>query len=1208
MGRNKPANDLLEHAFLVSQDNIFLEQNPAAELFEDSGANLDSGTHLVARSDAYGRVRIAGILDEFSEACFAPECDYLALDPMQFESQIADFAPDLLLVESAWNGSGGAWARLTDKARPELSALVALCQAQRIPTVFWNKEDPVHFSRFLGIAQMFDHVFTTDADCIPAYKAAIGHDRVHLLPFAAQPRLHNPFMPGRRKDKFVFAGSYYQRFPQRRRDFGRMVDAVSSWKDVEIYDRHQGKNRAMNRFPRRFEGMIVGQVPYAQIPQVYKGYKFALNMNSAKQSQTMVARRVFELLASNTVVVSNYSRATRNIFGDTVICTDNRAYLLQRLKSCCQDDLTYRKFRLQGLRQVMSRHCYAHRVATLLALTLGRDASPAEARILLVAHARNQVEADRVIWSFSRQVHDNRELLLLTAFPCRDVEDPRIRICSDEARMIDHVLRERQNVDFIGMLHPDDHYGPHYLTDLALSRAYTNADAVGKFCRFEADADGHPRYLHPDRAYRGVRGLPLRASLISGQHISRDLIRRLLNLYEDDQLVEAGWKMLALDEFNYCKNGFGLPQVAQQVDDLQISFTGLATKAMSSFVADAPPAPRIPCSHRRELVGTAEMAADMADTAHLSARQSDQHLVIHSTLSQDRKEVIWMSRHYRRRELNLLNQNGVEIRLQHDVRAASVLCEMTTSAGTPISTFGLRSSGKHFLPIPEECENIRFGVKVAGPGQVTLGDIVMSEDEYEPAEILLQSDRLVVAESFSAYGNRKSGRSLSLIVEEAHRQGQKFDIFLHGNKVIFSEFEGIDIIHGDDRLLESALRNIGPQGHVISYAPDCHDALKNLGDDDVSVILAEDETRLLEALKIARTPAVPTPRVSVVIPVFGVEKFIADAINSVRTQTLHELEIIAVIDGPSDASPEIVATLAQIDARIVSITLPQNVGQGFARNAGLEAARGDYIWFLDGDDLMPDPGFLAAAVEHADAHELDMVRGRKELFRGKHVAEAPVLDRLEDLFPPDQHQCIMGQKQALQSWNCWLWLYRRDYLNRRHIRFALPKMEERPFVIEAVSGTMAISGLDRVAVAYRRHNTSTMRGGKSLADVEMFLTNIRLCLATLEKNISETGSKSLTDLLMTQVLHAFFLGWPWPVLLALPAERRRDILGRFARILEATGFDEDALSPSWPLIKAEDRENRIHQRIVTSLRSRQFDEVEGLLKMRQTGQGSMSAQ
>ena len=72
--------------------------------------------------------------------------------------------------------------------RTGLQALVQHCRDAGVPTVFWNKEDPPHFEDFLDTARLFDHVFTTDAECVPAYRERLGHDRVGVLPFAVPDR------------------------------------------------------------------------------------------------------------------------------------------------------------------------------------------------------------------------------------------------------------------------------------------------------------------------------------------------------------------------------------------------------------------------------------------------------------------------------------------------------------------------------------------------------------------------------------------------------------------------------------------------------------------------------------------------------------------------------------------------------------------------------------------------------------------------------------------------------------------------------------------------------------------------------------------------------------------------------------------------------------------------------------------------------------
>ena len=74
----------------------------------------------------------------------------------------------------------------------EVIEILNWAKDMKCPTIFWNKEDPVHFKSFLNVAKLFDYVFTTDIDCIQRYKNALDHDRVYLLPFAVQPKLHNP--------------------------------------------------------------------------------------------------------------------------------------------------------------------------------------------------------------------------------------------------------------------------------------------------------------------------------------------------------------------------------------------------------------------------------------------------------------------------------------------------------------------------------------------------------------------------------------------------------------------------------------------------------------------------------------------------------------------------------------------------------------------------------------------------------------------------------------------------------------------------------------------------------------------------------------------------------------------------------------------------------------------------------------------------------
>ena len=98
-------------------------------------------------------------------------------------------------------------------------------------------------------------------------------------------------------------------------------------------------------------------------------------------------------------------------------------------------------------------------------------------------------------------------------------------------------------------------------------------------------------------------------------------------------------------------------------------------------------------------------------------------------------------------------------------------------------------------------------------------------------------------------------------------------------------------------------------------------------------------------------------RFSVIVPIYKVEKYLYECIDSVINQTFRNIEIILVDDGSPDGCPQICDAYAQKDNRITVIH-KQNGGLSSARNAGLQAAKGDYVIFLDSDDYYCRNDFL----------------------------------------------------------------------------------------------------------------------------------------------------------------------------------------------------------------------------------------------------------
>lgn len=114
------------------------------------------------------------------------------------------------------------------------------------------------------------------------------------------------------------------------------------------------------------------------------------------------------------------------------------------------------------------------------------------------------------------------------------------------------------------------------------------------------------------------------------------------------------------------------------------------------------------------------------------------------------------------------------------------------------------------------------------------------------------------------------------------------------------------------------------------------------------------------------------PKVSVVVPVYNVEKYVKQCLDSIVNQTLKEIEIIVVNDCSPSNEDKIIREFANRDNRIKYIKLDKNVGQGEARNIGLSQANGEYFYCADSDDYL-DLTLLEKAYNKAKSLDADML-------------------------------------------------------------------------------------------------------------------------------------------------------------------------------------------------------------------------------------------
>lgn len=262
-------------------------------------------------------------------------------------------------------------------------------------------------------------------------------------------------------------------------------------------------------------------------------------------------------------------------------------------------------------------------------------------------------------------------------------------------------------------------------------------------------------------------------------------------------------------------------------------------------------------------------------------------------------------------------------------------------------------------------------------------------------------------------------------------------------------------------------------------------------------------------------PASTNPKVSIILPVYGVERFIDQCLTSIREQTLEDIEIITVNDCSPDGSQAIIDRHAAEDARIKPIVLKQNAGQGFARNAGIDAASGTYVFFLDSDDVLCDEDVLETAFQAGVQDDSDMVRVQKVVFLDGTSYKDGHPDANEVYF--SERKIVPNvevSSEILKSWHVWLFLYKRALINEHDIRFKSGQWEERAYVCEACRRTNQITCLPIRGVAYRKRTDSTTSKERNSTDLEMFLTNI----ASIRDSMKGTAGESLSRYQMANAI------------------------------------------------------------------------------------------
>ena len=555
------------------------------QAMRDELAGVESGA---AQADTRPPLRanrpvVAAILDEFSAGCLVPEWDLIPVSRQNWERELRARRPVMLFAESAWRGNSGEWSYAMTKPDgdrgSQLADLVEWCKAQGIPTVFWNKEDPANFNVFLRTARLFDHVFTTDADCIPRYVEALGHDQVHALPFAAQPWLHNPMgAPDRRLPKACFAGSYRgDKYPHRAEELKTLVEPLLAAGAVDIYDRFFGTaDEARYGFPPPYRAAVIGSLPYEELVAKYREYALFLNVNSVQDSPTMFSRRVFEIMACRTPVVSTWQRGIEDMLDGTCLLTRSASETSEAVNKLLHNESHWAAIAQAGYRKVMSEHTYESRTdAVMTQVGVPFSARPAR-KVTVICVSRRPQNFDLVMENYTRQIYRDKELVYV--FHGDEADVPEGARSAAENGMLRLLVgaptlslgeclnlgRDASDSDLWTKLDDDDHYGAHYLADAVFPFDYTAAGLVGKrsyFCFFEELDQMAIRFAGNEFRYTNlVHGGTLMADRERTAMIPFEVAKQGTDTLFVRACVDAGVPVFSADRFNFVHMRYRSPE------------------------------------------------------------------------------------------------------------------------------------------------------------------------------------------------------------------------------------------------------------------------------------------------------------------------------------------------------------------------------------------------------------------------------------------------------------------------------------------------------------------------------------------------------------------------------------------------------------------------------------------------------------------------
>ncbi len=246
-----------------------------------------------------------------------------------------------------------------------------------------------------------------------------------------------------------------------------------------------------------------------------------------------------------------------------------------------------------------------------------------------------------------------------------------------------------------------------------------------------------------------------------------------------------------------------------------------------------------------------------------------------------------------------------------------------------------------------------------------------------------------------------------------------------------------------------------------------------------------------------------TKEVSIIIPVYNIEKYLRQCLDSVTNQSFQNTEIIIINDCSTDGSYNIILEYQKKYSDMIVVNLEKNVGLGNARNEGLKIATGAYIVFIDSDDWVT-PDYIEVLYSNIQKYNCDFIIANHYTFDDNIKSFKPFNN--PDVFYNYIIDSAVNKQKVLtlrMIWSAWNKIYSRSFLTGNNIFFKTNKMEDILFIYETILSSNKFMLIKNHLYYYRINRTDSIMSNKK--------DRIYNCIEAVSKIKQLLASKNLYD-------------------------------------------------------------------------------------------------